>query len=85
MSSSPVVCCHHTTEVLCLFEDEVVLLQDSLLLQDEGDDEEGNEGRGLSRGLPGITYQLADFQVCHWDCVVCHVGHACSRCVLIIT
>lgn len=38
-------------EVLCLCEDEVVLLQDHLLQH------------GLDRGLPGITYHLADLQV----------------------
>jgi hypothetical protein len=37
--------------VLCLYEDEVVLLQDRLL-----------QG-GLGKGLPGITYELADLQV----------------------
>jgi hypothetical protein len=37
--------------VLCLYEDEVVLLQDRLL-----------QG-GLAKGLPGITYELADLQV----------------------
>ena len=34
-----------------MYEDEVVLLQDQLLIH------------GLQRGLPGITYQLADCQV----------------------
>jgi hypothetical protein len=39
-------------EVLCLYEDEVVLLQDKLL------------HHGLDKkGLPGITYELADLQV----------------------
>lgn len=47
------VCCLSLlSEVLCLFEDEVVLLQDKLL------------HHGLDKkGLPGITYELADLQV----------------------
>jgi hypothetical protein len=45
------VCAICLAEVLCLFEDEVVLLQDKLLQN------------GLDRGLPGISYELADLQV----------------------
>jgi hypothetical protein len=47
----PHPCLFTVAEVLCLYEDEVVLLQDRLL-----------QG-GLAKGLPGITYELADLQV----------------------
>lgn len=58
-------------EVLCLFEDEVVLLQDKLLQN------------GLDRGLPGITYELADLQVC--DREGRHLKHVAGRAVPLLT